>query len=102
VDAAKFIRCNKLPRFFFFPPESLQGFSLSLVTGLRAERYDPAGLGSYPASIDGAVEDVEHFFAGVLPGRPDACLVNNLRWSFRSGVLWNGLRDERVRLQVPV
>jgi len=41
---------------------------LSLVTGLRAERYDPAGLGSYRDSIDGAAEDVEHFFAGV-PGR---------------------------------
>jgi hypothetical protein len=41
---------------------------LSLVTGLRAERYDPAGLGSYCDSIDGVAEDVEHFFAGV-PGR---------------------------------
>jgi len=38
---------------------------LSLVTGLRAERYDPAGLGSYCDSIDGVAEDVEHFFAGV-------------------------------------
>jgi hypothetical protein len=38
---------------------------LRLVTGLRAERYDPAGLGFYWGSIDGAAEDVEHFFAGV-------------------------------------
>jgi hypothetical protein len=74
-----------------------------ITSTLRPASRDYGGrVVSYRASIDGVAEDVEHFFAGVLPVRPAIRIVNNSRWHFGSGVLWIGLRDERVSLQVPV